>query len=69
MEISQEDLRYLKDQIENTMESLEILQRKHRSLTGRNHIMSLYLTDPCNRATMKPNANRRPRQDDYPRGK
>ena len=45
----------LKNQIEESMYALELLQRKHRSLTGVPHVMPFYLTDPRNRKTLKPN--------------
>ena len=50
----------LKNQIEELMYALEILQRKHRSLTGVPHVMPFYLTDPRNRRnlTTKPQPNK-----------
>ena len=43
----------LKNQIEESMYALELLQREHRALAGRDHVMPFYLTDPRNRATLK----------------
>ena len=47
----------LKSQIEESMYALELLQRKHRSLTGVPHVMPFYLTDPRNRKTLKRTQN------------
>jgi len=55
MEISDEGFESLKRSIEETMEALEILQRRYRSLTGRDYVKQFYLTDYCNRATLQPN--------------
>ena len=54
MEVSQ-DFERLKAEIEKAMLELEKLQRKYRSLTGRDYVMPLYLTDYRNRATLEPN--------------
>ena len=62
-EVSKEErqaLEYLKCRIEMKMHELETLQRKHRCLTGRDHVMPLYLTSPVNRAILEHNANRHP---------